>query len=113
MYKLVYIFSEWRVIEKHYISLCNTLPCNCQLIINKLCAIPMLFKDGREQFSKLMSSLTDSRNFSEKIITFLIIRLCYCNNGNSTSLVKLCDVMDELIDPTGTPTCMQQIRSGM
>ena len=71
-----------------------------------------IIKDEGEQLSKLITlSPTDVRMINEKIITYLIIKLCY--NGSSTSLVRLCDVMDELIDPTGTPTCVQQIKHGI
>ena len=64
-----------------------------------------------EQLTKLIISSTDIRKINEIIITYLIIKSCY--SGISTSLVRLCDVMDELIDHTGTATCVQQIRHGM
>ena len=68
-------------------------------------------KDDGEQLTKLIISCTDVRKINEKIITYLIIKSCY--SGSDTSLVKFCDVMDELMDPTGTSTCVQQIRHGM
>ena len=108
----MYSHTEWKVLGEHFISLCDTLPCNYQSTINKLSVVPVLLKDGGVQLSKLItSSATDVRKINEKIITYLIVKLCYY--GSDTSLVRLCDVMDELIDPTGIHMCVQQIRSGM
>ena len=104
--------ADWRVLGEHFNSLCNTLPHNYQLTIDKLKTIPQLLKYGGEQLSKLISSSSaDVRKINEKIITYLIVKLCY--NGSSTSLVRLCDVMDELIDSTDTPTFVQKLRCGM
>ena len=95
--------------EDHFQSLCSVLPHNYQLTIDKLKTIPQLLKDRGEQLSKLISSSSaDVRKIYEKIITYLIVKLCY--NDSDTSLVRLCDVMDESIDSTDTPTGMQQIR---
>ena len=96
---------------RQFSSLCNTLPHNYQLTIDKLRNMVQIIKDDGEQLSKLIISCTDVWKINEKIITYLIITSCY--SGSDTSLVRLCDVMDELIDPTGTPTCVQQIRHGM
>ena len=91
--------------------LCNTLPYNYQLTIDKLRNMVQIINDDGEQLTKLIISCNDVRKINEKIITYLIIKSCY--SGSDTSLVRLCDVMDELIDPTGIPTCVQQIRHGM
>ena len=108
----MYSHTEWKVLGENFISLCDTLPCNYQSIISKLSAVPVLLKDGGVQLSKLIaSSATDVRKINEKIITYLIVKLC-CY-GSDTSLVRLCDVLDELMDPTGIRMCVQQIRSGM
>ena len=96
------------MIEDNFQSLCNVLPHNYQLTIDKLKTIPQLLKDGGEQLSKLISSSANARKINEKIITYLIVKLCY--NDSDTGLVRLCDVMDESIDATDTPTGMQQIR---
>ena len=102
---------EWRVLSEHFNSLCNTLPYNYQLTIDKLRNMVEIIKDEGEQLSKLItSSSTDVKKINEKIITYLIVKLCY--NGSSTSLMRLCDVVDELIDSTGTHTCVQQFRCG-
>ena len=55
-------------------------------------------------------SSADVRKMNEKILTYLIVKLCY--NGNHTDLVTLCNVVNELIDPTDTPSCVQKIRCG-
>ena len=103
--------AEWRVLEEHFNSLCINVPHNHQFIIDKLKLIPQLVQDGGEQLSKLMSSSADDRKINERIITYLVITLCY--NGSDTDLVRLCDVMKKLIDPSDTPTSIQQIRCGM
>ena len=108
-------FVEWKVLSEHFNSLCsaNALPYNYQLTVDKLRNMVQIIKDEGEQPAKLITSLsTDVRMINEKIITYLIVKLCY-NGNNSSSLVQLCDIMDELIDSTGTPSCVQQIRHGM
>ena len=108
----MYSHTEWKVLGEHFISLCDTLPCNYQSTISKLSAVPVSLKDGGVQLGKLITpSATDARKINEKIITYLIVKLC-CY-GSDTSLVRLCDVLDELIDSTGINMCVQQIRSGM
>ena len=102
------LFTEWIVLTEHFHSLCNTLP---QLTFDKLRNVTKVLNIEGEQLSKLITSATDVRKINEKIITYLIVKLCY--DGSSTTLVSLCDVMDELIDPTGTPTCVEQFRYGM
>ena len=62
----------------------------------KLPNIPELLRDGGEQLSKLISSSPVKIN--EKIMTYLIVRLCY--NDRNTGLVR-CSVMDESVDLTG------------
>ena len=102
---------EWRIVEDHFKSLCSVLPHNYQLTIDKLKTIPQLLKDGGEQLSKLiLSSSPDVRRINERIITYLIVKLCY--NDSNNSLVRLCDVMDESVDSTNTNTVIQQIRCG-
>ena len=104
--------AEWRVLAEHFNSLCNTLPYNYQLTIAKLGNVVQVIKDEGEQLNKLItSSLTDVRKINEKIITYLIVKSCY--NGSGISLVRLCNIIDELIEFPGTPTCIQQIKHGM
>ena len=102
---------EWGVLTEHFSSLCNTLPYNHQLTIDKLRNLVQITKDEGNQLNKMITlSSTDVKQINEKIIIYLIIRLCY--SGSDSNLVKLCDVMDELIDPTDTPSCVQQLRYG-
>ena len=96
--------------ERCFNTLCNLLPCNYHLTIAKLKTIPQLLKYDCKLFSKLTSSSTDVRKINEKIMTYLIVKLCY--NSSSTSVVRLCDVMDELIDHTDALGCVHQIRCG-
>ena len=105
-----YILIDWSLLEKHLKSFCPVLPHNYQSAIDKLKTIPQLSRDGGVQLSKLISSSTANRKITEKIITYLIVKLCY--NDSNTSLVRLCDVMDESIDSTDTSTCLQEIRYG-
>ena len=73
----------------------------------------LLSKEEEGQLSKLMPSPSlpaGVREINKRIITYLIVKLCY--SDTSTSLVRLCDVMDEFIDPIHRPTCVQQIRNG-
>ena len=103
-------FVDWSIMEKHYKTLCNLLPCNYLLTFDKLKTKLQLLKDG-DQLSKLItSSSTEVRKINEKIITCLLVKLCY--NGSSTNLVRLCDVMDELIDSTDALGRVHQIRCG-
>ena len=103
--------AEWRVLEQHFNLLCTNLPHNHQLIISKLKPISQLFKDGDKQLSRLISLSADVTRINEKIITYLIVKLCY--NGSDTDLVRPCDVMKGVIDSSGAPTCVQKVRCGM
>ena len=105
-----WILLEWGALGDRFHSLCNALPYDCQITIDKLKTIPQLKEDREEQLSKLISSSTDVRKINAKIITYLIVKLCY-NGGSDASL---CGVMDELIGFTSTSdsTCIQQIKSG-
>ena len=107
----VCLSTEWRVVGEHFNSLCNALPNNHQLIIDKLKTIPHLLRDEGEQLSKLITSSTDVRKINEKIITYLIIKLCY--HDNITDLARWCNVTDEMIDCADIPTCVQRIICGM
>jgi len=61
----------------------------------RLKAMSELLKDGGEQLSKLISS--SPAKINEKIITYLIVKLCY--NDSDTSSVR-CSVMDKSVDLT-------------
>ena len=97
----------------HFASLCDTVSHDYHLTIEKLKMMPSLLVDEREQLVKLISSSSsvDDRRISNKIITYLIVKLCY-NYSSSSTLIRLCNVMDELIDPKDSAVCLQQIRYG-
>ena len=110
----MFLYAEWNVLTEHFSSLCNSMPNDYQLTIDKLRNMVEIIKDEGKQLSKLISSssATDVRNINDIIITLLIIKSCY--SGSYTSLIKLYDVMDKLIDSIGTPTSvLQEIRHGM
>ena len=109
---LFWLSVEWSFLGERLISLCNTLPHNYHLNIDKLKAIPKLLDVGGEQLHKLIiSSSADVKKINQKVVTYLILKLCY--HGSSTNLVGLCDVMDEVIHCTDAPTCAQNLRYGM
>ena len=111
-YIIIGLFAERRSLGEHFNSLCDILPLNYKQSISKLRTIPHLLNDEGKQLSKLItSSSVNVRKINKKIITYLVVKSCY--NGSSTILIRLCDIMDELLDPTSTPTCVQQIRCGM
>ena len=87
------LLLDWRALEEHFKSLCSVLPHNFH---ERLKSIPEFLKDRKEQLSKLISS--SPAKINEKIITYLIVKLCY--NDGDTSLVR-CSVMDKSVDPTG------------
>ena len=91
------LILEWRALEEQFKSLFSVLPHNYHERLN---SIPELLKDGGEQLSKLISS--SPAKINGKIITYLIVKLCY--NDSDTSLVR-CSVMDKSVDT-------QQIRFG-
>ena len=105
---------EWKIFGDHFASLCDTISHDYHLTIEKLKMMPSLLIDEREQLIKLLSSSSSSvgvRRIGNKIITYLIVKLCYSDSSSST-LVRLCNVMDELIDPKDSTVCVQQIRYG-
>ena len=116
---MFYLSAEWKVFGKVLNLLCNALPHNYQLTLDKLKAVLHLSKETSEQLSKVILSppSTVVRKINEKIITYLIVWLCY-NNSNTTSvkpntiLLKLCDIMDQLIDVTKAPNWLQQVKHG-
>ena len=76
--------------------------------------MPHLLNDDGVYLCKLISSSSSSTNvrmINKNIITYLIAKLCY--SGSENSLLKLCDVMDELSDSTDSTSCVQQVRCGM
>ena len=95
---MISLFLEWRTLEEHFKSLRSVLPHNYH---EKLKSIPELLRDGEEQLSNLISS--SPAKINEKIVSYLIVKLCY--NDIDTSAVR-CGVVDKSVDLTNR----QQIR---
>ena len=104
------ISIDWILLEKSFQTLCSVIPHNHISDIG--ISMPKLLKDGGEQLNKLISSSSpsDVRKINKKIIAYLIVKLCY--SDSDTSEVRVCDVIDESIDSTDTPTGVQQIKHG-
>jgi len=66
-----------------------------------------LLKDEGQQLSKMISSSDDVRKIKEKILTYLVVKLCY--SGSSTGLV---DVLNKLIQSTYSTSCVQPLGYG-
>jgi len=77
----------------------------------KLKSVPQLSNDDHQQLGTMISSSCEPKLVNEKIIAFLIVKLCY--NGSSDSLMGLCDVMDNLIESNQSVSCiLQQVTCG-
>ncbi|XP_065895728.1 uncharacterized protein [Dysidea avara] len=88
--------SDWTILEENFSLLCNCLPDDYQSTLVKLKRLSQLSNDDHQQLRTMISSSSrEAQLVNEKIVTFLIVKLCY--NGSSDSLVGLCDVMDRLI----------------
>jgi len=105
------LFIDWQILERHFNSLCNALPDNYQLFIAKMKSKLLLLKDEGQQLNKMISSSDDARKINEKIIIFLVVKLCY--SGSRSGLVRLCDVINKLIQSTDSTSCVQPIEYGM
>ena len=58
----------------------------------------------------MISSSCEAILVNEKIVTFLIVKLCY--NGSSAGLVGLCDVMSNLIESEELTQCVREALCG-
>ena len=97
------LLLDWRTLEEHFKSLYSVQPLNYH---ERLQSIPELLKDGGEQLSKLISS--SPAKINKKIITYLIVKLCY--SDRNASLVR-CNVMDKSVDFTGEDSTIVSSRS--
>ncbi|XP_065894262.1 uncharacterized protein [Dysidea avara] len=101
----------WTILDEHFSLLCNCLPNDYQSTLVKLKRLPQLSNDDHQQLGTMISSSCEAQLINEKIVTFLIVKLCY--NGSSDSLVGLCDVMDILIVSKQSIGCVQQVRCAL
>ena len=117
LYKLLVVslnfVTEWSIVDTFFSPLCDCLPQDYHSTIAKLKSFPQFA--GMEHQCQLNSlippALTDISVINEKILTFLVMNLCY--NTNSGGITKLCDVMEQLIEFSECPSCVQEIRCGM
>ena len=109
-YVFVLFLSDQAILNQYFPLLCNCLPDDYQSTLVKLTRLPQLSTDEHQQLSTMISSSCEAQLVNEKIVTFLIVKLCY--NGSSDSLVGLCDVMDNLVESDQSAGCVQQLRSG-
>jgi len=104
---------EWSIVDTFFSPLCDCLPQNYQSTIEKLKSFPQF--TGVEQQRQLNSlipvTLTDVQEINEKILTFLVMSLCYDNS--SGGITRLCDIMEQLIEFSESSSCVQEIRCGM
>ena len=103
------ILSDWTLLDQYFPLLCNCLPDDYQSILVKLKNVPQLSDDDHQQLGTMISSSCEAILVNEKIVTFLIVKLCY--NGSSGSLVGLCDVMENLVESDQSASSVQQVKS--
>ena len=110
---LYFFVTEWSVVDQFFSPLCDCLPQDYQSTIEKLKSFPQFA--GAEQQRQLRSliptTLTDIRVINEKILTFLVMNLCY--DTNSGGITRLSDIVEQLIEFSGSTGCVQEIRCGM
>ena len=103
IHALILHFTDWTILDEHFSILCNCLPDDYQSTLVKLKSFSQLSSDDHQQLGAVISSSCEAKLVNEKIVTFLILRLCY--NG-------LRDVMDNLIecdhDQSPAAGCVQQ-----
>jgi len=103
-------FSEQAILNQYFPLLCKCLPDDFKSTLDKLKSVPQLSNDDHQQLGTMISSSYEAQLVNEKIVTFLIVKLCY--NGSSGSLVGLCDLMDNLVESDQSAGCVQQLRCG-
>jgi len=97
-------YTGWTVLDKHFSTLCD---CLLESALVKLKSASQLSNEDHQQLVTMISSSCESQQVKEKIVTFLIVKLCY--NGSSDSLTRL--VMDTLIE-SGEATGDVRARQG-
>ena len=102
--------SDQATLNQYFHLLCNCLPDDYQSTLDKLKSISQLSNDDHQQLGTMISSSCEGQLVNEKIVTFLIVKLCY--NGSSDSLGGLCDVMDNLVETDQSASCVRQLRCG-
>ena len=117
LYIIMYIhcifIPEWSIVDTFFSPLCDCLPQDYQSTIEKLKSFPQFVgSEHQHQLRSLIpATLTDIDVINEKILTFLVMNLCY--DTNSGGITRLCDVMEQLIEFSESSSCIQEIRCGM
>ena len=104
-------FPDWTILDEIFYLLYNFLPDDYQSALLKLKNIPQLSNDDHQQLDTMISSSCEAQLVNEKIVTFLIVKLCY--NGSGGSLDGLSDVMDNLIQSDLSVGCLEGVKNGM
>jgi len=107
---ILLFIAERAVLDHFFPHLCNCLPDDYQSTVEKLKSVPQLSNDDHQQLVTMISSSHEVKLVKEKIVTFLIVQLCY--NRSSGGLVGLCDVLDNLVECDELASCVQQLRCG-
>jgi len=110
LYTLFCSFTiECTILDDNFYLLCNCLPDNYQSTLVKLKSLPQISDEDHQQLDTIMSS-NPAQLANEKIVTFLIVKLCY--NGSSDSLAKFCSVMDNLVESGEMADCVREVLCG-
>jgi len=108
-----FYYTDWTILDEHFSLLCNCLTDDYQSTLIKLKSLPQLSNDDHQQLDSMVSSsssLYEVQLVNEKIVTFLIVKLCY--NGSGSGLVGLCDVLDNLTVSKQSASCVHLVRYG-
>jgi len=97
------------MVDDNFSLLCNCLPDNYQSTLVKLKSLPLISNEDHQQLDTIVSS-SPAQQANEKIVTFLLVKLCY--NGSSGSLAKFCDVMDNLVESDELADCVREVLCG-
>ena len=101
--------TECTILDENFYLLCNCLPDNYQSTLVKLKSLPQISNEDHQQLDTMVSS-SPVQLANEKIVTFLIVKLCY--NGSTGSLAEFCDVMDNLVESDELADCVREVLCG-
>lgn len=110
---LLHCITEWSIVDAFFSPLCDCLPQDYQSTIEKLKSFQQFadVEQQRQLESLIPAALTDISAINEKILTFLVMNLCY--DASSGGITRLCDIMEQLIEFSESTSCVQEIRCGM
>ena len=111
LYLFLIFFTDWTILDEIFHLLYNCLPDDYLSALVKLKSVPQLSNDDHQQLGTMISSSCEAQLVNEKIVTFLIVKLCY--NGSGGSLDGLFDVMDNLCQSDPSAGCVEEFKNGM